>query len=288
MIIRNGGKIATAAVSFRNGKNCTLTIENGTLEFTDDANYAGLTPRYFDNQGTINISGGVISMANREFTNNGAITIDAASKLIVPELILGENSSITIDAANFTETSKVIELSGTESLRGKVTLVDAENKYNLFYDDADGDVFITDESAENISVNSAWAASKVGDVVGDGFIFGYNAFAGFNKGIGAAVYEAMQNGTVSTINSINETDYVVGESRYTYKGKVGQDVLRLCERRLCRRGKIHVGRGLERCYLEPRFENLSLWWISQGYIRTGGMSVSDEYTFSVPLRLRQP
>ena len=77
--IINGGKITTAAVSFRNGAKNTLTINNGTLEFTNDPDYANLTPRYFDNQGIINVTNGTLDMSDRNFDNTGSLTIAGSS-----------------------------------------------------------------------------------------------------------------------------------------------------------------------------------------------------------------
>ncbi len=77
--IINGGKITTAAVSFRNGAKNTLTINNGTLEFTNDPDYANLTPRYFDNQGIINVTNGTLDMSDRNLDNTGSITISGST-----------------------------------------------------------------------------------------------------------------------------------------------------------------------------------------------------------------
>ena len=46
--IVNGGKITTAAVSFRNGKNNVLNITDGTFEFIDDADYAAIKDTYVE------------------------------------------------------------------------------------------------------------------------------------------------------------------------------------------------------------------------------------------------
>ena len=92
--IINGGKITTAAVSFRNGAKNTLTINNGTLEFTNDPDYADLTPRYFDNQGIINVTNGTLDMSDRNFDNTGSLTI-AGSSFTVGET-LTNNGTVTV------------------------------------------------------------------------------------------------------------------------------------------------------------------------------------------------
>ena len=78
--IKNGGIIETAAVIFRNGKNNTLTLNNGKLIFNDGSaygvDYSNQKSLYFDNRGVINASNNSeIDFGTNKFTNYGSIAV---------------------------------------------------------------------------------------------------------------------------------------------------------------------------------------------------------------------
>ena len=161
-------------------------VESGSLLLTDAVTtFAGIgTDFTFTNVTTA----GIITLDNSNFTaskvvtNTGSITIDADSCFTAAG-ITGEGT-ITIDAADFTTgIAKIIDLSGTESLEGKVSFVNKADGINAIYG-ADGDVYLTDATCETIYVSSGYTGS-FGDVTEDGKVIGFNAFNSVNKAVKA-------------------------------------------------------------------------------------------------------
>ena len=161
-------------------------VESGSLLLTDAVTtFAGIgTDFTFANVTTA----GIITLDNSNFTaskvvtNTGSITIDADSYFTAAG-ITGEGT-ITIDAADFTTgIAKIIDLSGTESLEGKVSFVNKADGINGIYG-ADGDVYLTDATCETIYVSSGYTGS-FGDVTDDGKVIGFNAFNRVDKAVKA-------------------------------------------------------------------------------------------------------
>ena len=134
------------------------------------------------NGGDLSFVNGTNAVYENVLTNNGSLTIDAASTLAAAG-IAGEGT-ITIDAANFEGgLKKIIDLSGTESLEGKVSFVNKADGINDIYG-ADGDVYLTDATRETIYVGADYADQAVGTVVND-HIVGFNAFADMSDAMNA-------------------------------------------------------------------------------------------------------
>ena len=134
--------------------------------------------------------GSTFDAAKTVLTNNGTITVGADS-FFTAKSIAGEGT-ITIDAADFAGgLKKIIDLSGTDSLEGKVELINAAEGVSVVYG-ADGDVMLTDTDTSTIYVNSAWSDKEFGADLGDGKIFGVNAFADANSAEGAAEGKAVK------------------------------------------------------------------------------------------------
>ena len=85
VLVQNGGKITANSIIFRNGVSNTLTLNNGTFEFTEAPDFTnggtntvnetlGLT---VDNKGVINASNNsTVDFGDRELINDGSMTID--------------------------------------------------------------------------------------------------------------------------------------------------------------------------------------------------------------------
>ena len=126
---------------------------------------------------------------------DSVLTIDSTSKLVAGKLV-GEGS-IVIDATGFSGFAQIIDLSGTESLEGKVTVNNLPEGVNVIYG-ADGDVYLSDANTSVLYVNSAYAGLEVGTAVtisnplarsGSATIVAYvgvNAFASLEEAVAAA------------------------------------------------------------------------------------------------------
>ena len=138
--------------------------------------------------------------ADTTIKNAGTISVDAAS-FINARAISGVGT-ITIDATDFTGTKKVINLAGTSSLEGKVT-VEGEGITAIYGED--GDVTITDASTDTLYVNAAWADKKAGDEIEAGKVFGVNAFASSKDALTAANAEGGEV-TINVTGMGNDND----------------------------------------------------------------------------------
>ena len=116
--------------------------------------------------------GSTFDAAKTALTNNGSITVDGSS-FFSAKSIAG-TGSITIDAAGFTGTSKVIDLNGSESLKDKITVENLADNITVIYG-KDGDVILSDASVEKLYVGDAYADRELGESV-DGKVVGANAF----------------------------------------------------------------------------------------------------------------
>ena len=117
--IKNGGKIVTSAVSFRNGVSNTLTMDGGTFTFVNDPGYASITPSYFDNKGVINVlNNSALDMTDRKFINEGTIEI-SNSKFIVDTFtnsgdFESNGADITVGTVTLDNSSGLTELYNTD------------------------------------------------------------------------------------------------------------------------------------------------------------------------------
>ncbi|MBE6403686.1 MAG: hypothetical protein E7039_08195 [Lentisphaerae bacterium] len=149
-----------------NGNGGTLTVTDSEITIEKGA---------YTNKGTLTLTNSTLSAAS--VVNSGSLTVSAAGSLVSANTLTGDGA-IIIDAAGFTGGTKtVIDLNGTESLAGKVTLENAGD-FNLAYG-ADGDVIITDQKADVIyvgAVNAAGVKSENTSADANTAIQGYNKF----------------------------------------------------------------------------------------------------------------
>ena len=158
---------------------------------------------------------GVYSFQEGIVTVNGAITMDGLSTLTADSITLGENASITINATNFAGgIKKIIDLNGSESLEGKVT-VNGIDEANVVYGD-DGDVTLVKVDTATLYVNSDWSKYNKGDAIPgteDKLAYGFNAFASSKD----ALKKANELGG-ATINLHKDNGTPLGEFSLTNKG----------------------------------------------------------------------
>ncbi len=120
--VQNGGKITSNAVVFRNGANSTMTLDNGTFEFTAAPDFGTVHVTLgtgIDNLGTINASNGsTLDFGDRAFTNAGTFTADDST---VNVGLINNNGTVKITGDGSFNVSKV-----TGS--GTMTFGDAEGE----------------------------------------------------------------------------------------------------------------------------------------------------------------
>ena len=76
--IKNGGKITGNAISFRNGVNSTMTLDNGTFELTaagEFGNVHSTLGNTIDNFGTIIAKNSILDFGENSVNNTGSITV---------------------------------------------------------------------------------------------------------------------------------------------------------------------------------------------------------------------
>jgi len=192
-------------------------VSTSTINGNDEGQY---------NAGTLNLINGSTLTYSIAMTNEatGKIVISADSKLIAPEIIMVDGASITIDGTGFAGgVKKIIDLNGTESLAGKVTLINGEG-LSLIYGD-DGDVMLSDASKDTLYVNAAWADKKAGDEIEAGKVFGVNAFANSKDALTAANAEGGAKIIVDGMGSDMVNGYTVklnNAGTYTITGGTGK------------------------------------------------------------------
>ncbi|MBR7103724.1 MAG: hypothetical protein IKC65_02170, partial [Lentisphaeria bacterium] len=136
--------------------------------------------------GTLNINGGTLNITKwNQYVNDperggilfneGTLTVDASSTLIAS--VITGTGSITIDAAGFTGFKKIIDLSGAESLEGKVEFINKADDVRVIYG-ADGDISLTDADVNTLYVSADYADLEFGEAIEgeEGVYAGINAF----------------------------------------------------------------------------------------------------------------
>jgi len=177
-----------------------LTLTNGSLLDRTNGNGLAIT-----NAGTINITVGS-TMHGAAVTNTGSIVIDGTS-MLTAATIDNSNGTITINAgAAFTGTALVIDITGTAGFdAANVTVTGAS-----MFQNAEGDVFITDTTKDTLYVNSEWATVATGTLVTlkDGVstaIVGVNAFANAADALAAKTSDT--TGIVFESDSVSTAGY---------------------------------------------------------------------------------
>jgi len=194
------------------GYDAILTVD-GTYASNDSNNGK------FINNGTqdliIGVAGWLKLVNGAEFTwtaditNNNWITMDAASTLTAGTLT--GNGFVTIDAEGFTGTKAVIDLNGNTSLEGKVEFENLSDDIRVIYGN-DGDVILTDADTTTLYANTGWAGTKAGTDLGNGRIYGGNAFDSF--------VQALDEKTANTTSVVVYSDFSEALSGKTLTGNI--------------------------------------------------------------------
>ena len=188
----------TVSVEFYNVG--TITLSNGAT-FTLD--------RLVNAQANDLTGGGNINTTFADMT--GSITVDATSLLTVNNYFVN-NGSITVDGTGFAGgVKKVIDLSGTESLEGKITVENLGEGVNVLYG-ADGDVLLSSIAADKLYADASFADASLGTDLGDGKFAGINAFATLTDAVKAQTADT----TVIEVSS-DITEVLSGN---TYSGNI--------------------------------------------------------------------
>ena len=224
--ILNGGKIETAAVTFRNGKNCILTVDNGSLIFNDGSaygvDYSSMKSAYFDNYGSIVVTNGTVDMTGRKLDNAGSIVI-AGSKFTADEIsgtgsftinayVDGNGDAIRDAEGNLVATELNINAlrqniyanknSGAEiALTGNISQLDSEHVLRVY-----GEATITD-----LQINAGYTGNLV-SATGMFSIYGNTTITG-NTVIFLNAFQTTASGVIeagSVINTANFNAYDMG------------------------------------------------------------------------------
>ena len=164
-----------------------LSMKEGTaITLTDSAMYLGREGQGGNTiGGTVTLNSSVLnSLGKLNISATGSLVLDGASTVTATQII--GDGEIILDVTGFTgETVKVIELSGTASLEGKVTV---KGDASVFYG-ADGDVWVSDQDKSVIYVGGDYQDKALGEIV-NGNVAGFNAFSD--------IYTAMANMDAAT------------------------------------------------------------------------------------------
>ncbi|MBE6394639.1 MAG: hypothetical protein E7044_11370, partial [Lentisphaerae bacterium] len=170
------------AISLSNGAKFTLD-KLVNAEANDLTGSGNINTTFADMVGNITLDNTSQLTVNTLFTNNGSISLDATSSFIANTL--DGDGSITIDATGFTEgINKVIDLNGTSSLEGKVTVNGLEEGIVVHYL-SDGDVILANADVSVLYVGSQYDV-EFGTEVAEGKFAGINAFASFEDALAFA------------------------------------------------------------------------------------------------------
>ena len=187
LIIKNGATYVswrdgnTADTSFQINNKGSVEVDGATLDLRHGT--------LIEENATLTVTNKGIFKGNA-ITNAGTISLDATVSFSANTLT--GTGTITIDAADFVGTKKIIDLSGTESLEGKVTVENLAEGTNVFFYE-DGDVVLSSAAIDKLFVNAAYAGNT-GDSTEDGKFIGVNAFADITSAIKAA--EAQGGATI--------------------------------------------------------------------------------------------
>ena len=157
----------------------------------------------------LNIKSAQFIQKNGTVTNNGTITIDALSTLTASDIT--GTGSIIIDAEGFTGTKAVIDLNGNTSLEGRVEFENLSDDIRVIYGN-DGDVILTDADTTTLYANTGWADTKAGTDLGNGRIYGGNAFDSF--------VQALDEKTANTTSFVVYSDFTEALSGKTLTGNI--------------------------------------------------------------------
>jgi len=155
---------------------------------------------------TVNNGGSVTAKQGLEVLEGAAFTIDADANLVASKLIGAGEITITNEVAGWTGYNKVIDLSGTESLEGKINIENLAEGVQVIYG-SDGDVTLTDADMSKFYVNTAYSGKKFGEKVGEKLYFGVNAFDNYETALNAA-----PDGMEIDVVGSNPNTFYIGKS----------------------------------------------------------------------------
>ena len=122
--------------------------------------------------------GSTFNAAKAVLTNDGSITVDGSS-FLTAKTLKGEGD-IIVDVTGFEGgVKKIIDLSNTASLEGKVSVIGNENADAKVYYGSDGDVLLADAGISTFYVSDQYKGSEFAELE-DGKFFGINAFDDIN------------------------------------------------------------------------------------------------------------
>ncbi len=176
----------------------SFNVDDATANFDNTYIYLGSGGTYADiafkvaNGATLTLANNSTVINDKEFGMNVTVdatstfTMDASSSITATTLTVADGGKFIINAANFSGYKKVVDLAGTESLEGKVTIEGKADDVRVIYG-SDGDVTLTDADMTLLYVNSAYAGLKYGEAIEgqEGFYFGVNAFANADDAVNA-------------------------------------------------------------------------------------------------------
>ncbi|MBO5900771.1 MAG: right-handed parallel beta-helix repeat-containing protein, partial [Lentisphaeria bacterium] len=185
-VMKIGGGDAAGSLTVSNSGN-VFNVNNGSRLVVENLTLGA--------NNTISLDGSSLEL--KALTNNGTITLDAAS-LITANTLTG-TGTITIDAAEYSTGVKVlIDLNGKESLKDKVAFENLAEGVNVIYG-ADGDVALSDAEMTTLVVNAEYADKKLGEDLGNGKFFGINTFATLGDAVAAATSETTEIRVASNV-----------------------------------------------------------------------------------------
>ncbi len=211
--------------------NTVVFVNAGWMNFNDAAADFSNTYIYLGSGGSYApiavelVNGAEVTFADnttvindKTFTMNitvdatSTLTLSADSSITATTLTVADGGKFIINAANFSGYKKVVDLAGTESLEGKVT-IEGEGVTAIY--GADGDVTLSTADMATVFVNAEYTG-EVGADLGNGKFFGVNAFADFESALRAAC----TNSAVSRIEI--ESDLVEPNIEYTEYNDIAQ------------------------------------------------------------------
>ena len=162
-----------------------MNFDNATADFSNTYIYLGSGGSYAPiavqvaNGAKVTLADNTTIINDTEFTMNitvdaqSTLTIDTSSTIVATTLDIAQGGKFIINATDFTGVKKVVDLSSTESLEGKVT-IDGKG-VNVIYG-ADGDITLVNVDTSTLYVNPDFVGDYGADL-GNGKYMGINAFS---------------------------------------------------------------------------------------------------------------
>ncbi|MDD6338175.1 MAG: hypothetical protein PUC15_07315, partial [Lentisphaeria bacterium] len=148
-----------------------------------------------------------LDATGQTITNSGSLTVDVNTLISAEDIIVDSNSgSLTIDASAYaTGMVKVIDVADSATLKlADINLINEGANVKLLKDMA-GDFWVGVVDMSTIYVNNAWTTDdyEIGQAVGDGQYYGYNAFSSFKQALTVAAARTTPT-TITVLNDVEE------------------------------------------------------------------------------------